>query len=176
VLSAPPRERRSVSFAQPREMTADETYASISDEMLSKYEVIVRAAFRKQLKFARLPDILCLHLCRLMGDAKVDAHVSLGLLLPLGDYCAYPADDYAKTSAGLPGARAARAAPNVSGPMYVLSSVVVHHGTPLGGHFTTFRRVESLNTLFKLGVAKSRQARPATGRSRIFLSVLLIRE
>lgn len=92
----------------------------ICDQCSRLNGVVVKRDAHKRLLLSRLPTLLCLHIARLNGGVdKVESHVAFPLRLDVSSF----------TDAG-------RASP----PLYQLASVVLHHGSACGGHFTTLRR------------------------------------
>lgn len=75
----------------------------------------------KCIKFARLPRILCFHLNRLLGDHKIQYFTKFPLHLSVPNECI---SNYFPLEHSL----------------YSLVAVIIHHGGPLSGHYTTMRR------------------------------------
>jgi ubiquitin C-terminal hydrolase len=122
---------------------------------LDTFEVRVRRAVRKKVMFARLPQIMCLHLARLVGDIKIRQLVDFPMVLDLARQTA-AFDEYASNRT--PAHHQSRSQsqqqfdPEHASPdtIYVLSAVIVHLGGAFSGHFTAYRRVYPV-----LGVNKS---------------------
>ena len=115
---------------------------SISTEHRLKYRIdaSVRKAHRtlavKKQFVSRYPCVLCIHLNRLQFGSKDSRYVSFKPLLSLSDHgqgggqrmdrsvnCMFNDNDYSLCS------------------QYLLMSVIVHHGSDSGGHYTTYKRV-----------------------------------
>eukprot|EP00475_Leptophrys_vorax_P018016 TRINITY_DN2461_c0_g1_i1.p1 TRINITY_DN2461_c0_g1~~TRINITY_DN2461_c0_g1_i1.p1 ORF type:complete len:369 (+),score=106.10 TRINITY_DN2461_c0_g1_i1:1050-2156(+) len=94
----------------------------------------------KQLMFAKPPTILCFHFIRLLGDFKITSFVKFPFKFDLAPFMASEAsyakllkkDDFAVISA----LQMMTRLPPVS---YKLRSVICHHGSAYGGHYTSFR-------------------------------------
>eukprot|EP00478_Filoreta_tenera_P000669 GABV01000674.1.p1 GENE.GABV01000674.1~~GABV01000674.1.p1 ORF type:complete len:277 (-),score=38.86 GABV01000674.1:5-835(-) len=109
----------------------------------------IRTTFYKQIKFVRLPEILCLHIHRLLGDFKFSHHVDFPFELdvPVVDNHQYAAPASAGVQAmknllngfhhpnglWMGGARDPT-------ETFELQAVIEHRGDARGGHFVTYRR------------------------------------
>jgi ubiquitin C-terminal hydrolase len=95
----------------------------------------------KQILIARPPKILCLHLTRMIGDGKITKFVAFPQTLDFGTFIANSShySSAFSSSSSSSGSRKIR---------YELTSVIVHHGSSRGGHYTTFRKlVNSRNVI-----------------------------
>ena len=141
-----------------------ETLLSAPDPPPLQIKSYVKRTFMKRLTITRMPPLLCLHMNRLIGDTKLNTHVSFAATLdraiidklqnrvwPSQDQASQSSDadqrevvtdaDSSQIESAKEPASTATALKHSSTPSsYALRAVVMHHGRSRGGHFTTYRR------------------------------------
>lgn len=80
----------------------------------------------KYSKVVELPEILCIHLKRFRHDLSFSSKISSSICFPMKDL---DMKAYVQKDKKLPG-----------GTIYNLVSVICHHGTVGGGHYTSFAK------------------------------------
>lgn len=123
-------------------------------------ELTQRRIFYKSLLINQLPQCLCLHINRLMGDIKLENYVGFPMQLNMAMYCAQPVIHYADRVATDVDATGennsvegllqqyiqSQASTQLQPIIYQLTAVVVHLGRSGSGHYVTYRRHSKYQT------------------------------
>lgn len=101
----------------------------------------IKTTMKKQLSFSRLPDILCIHICRRVynelggGMKKLSQHISFEMTLNMSKFFSAK---HSNNNAATPSSSDSRAHD------YNLCSVIVHEGSADSGHYYSYCRVNSI--------------------------------